>query len=438
MPRSFIYALVGAALATLATLLSRYAEMPSLTLEFDAPYAAVRSSLGLAMFTLLALLLARHVLLLLLSVADQIERELAPLPELTRAPLVSVVAPAFNEGPCIEASIRSLVTLDYPRYEVVVVDDGSSDDTLERARKLEGDHGGARVVVLWKPNGGKASALNFGIERAAGEFVMTMDADSVIAPGTLRAAMRHFEDPRVAAVAGRVVVINPSTLWSKLQYLEYVKGLNFVRRAQGFLRAVSIVPGPIGVFRRSAIASVDHYAEDTFAEDCDLTLKLLAAGWRVCFEPLAEARTEAPERLLPLIKQRYRWTRGILQALRKHARALFVPRGLATLMLWYMVFEAVLWPFLTCLSLAGTLLAGLDAQLRAPVVCFWLLLLMLEIATTLYCLMAERASPRYLLLAPVDRLVFTVILDIARILASVEELFGVRMSWGKLERRGLP
>jgi len=442
--RTASYLLAGALLVGASAILVRIAYDASLALpmRWDTAYHTLRTTLALSMFGLLLILLVRHTLLLFFSFADQIERAVGAGPKLDddKLPLVSVIAPAFNEGPCIEASIRSLLTLDYPRYEVVVVDDGSTDDTLERARKLEGEHGNARVVVLWKPNGGKASALNFGIARAAGEFVMTMDSDSVLHRGTLRAAMRHFADETVAAVAGRVVVINPKTLWSRLQFLEYVKGLNFVRRAQGFLRAVSIVPGPIGVFRRSAIAQVGYYAHDTFAEDCDLTLKLLTAGWQICYEPLAEARTEAPEQLLPLIKQRYRWTRGILQALRKHKVALFVPRGrfVATVMLWYMVFEALIWPAMTGIALAGTMLAGLDGQLRMSVVCFWLLLLLLEMSTTLYCVMAEEESAALLLYTPVDRMLFSIVLDISRILATFEELFGLKMSWGKLERKGIP
>jgi biofilm PGA synthesis N-glycosyltransferase PgaC len=441
--RSPSYLLAGGLLVGASAVLVRIAYDASLALplRFDTVYHGLRTTLALSMFGLLLVLLVRHTLLLFFSFADQVERSVMPPKTIDddKLPLVSIIAPAFNEGPCIEASIRSLLTLDYPRYEVVVVDDGSTDDTLSRARKLEGDHGNARVVVLWKPNGGKASALNFGLARAAGEFVTTMDSDSVLERGTLRAAMRYFADPTVAAVAGRVVVINPATLWSRLQFLEYIKGLNFVRRAQGFLRAVSIVPGPIGVFRRAAIAQVGYYAEDTFAEDCDLTLKLLTAGWQICYEPLAEARTEAPEQLLPLIKQRYRWTRGILQALRKHRGALFIPRGrfVATVMLWYMVFEALIWPLMTCVSIVGTLLAGLDGVLRASVVCFWLLLLLLEMSTTLYCVMAEEESALLLLYAPIDRMVFSIVLDISRILATCEEFFGLKMSWGKLDRKGI-
>jgi cellulose synthase/poly-beta-1,6-N-acetylglucosamine synthase-like glycosyltransferase len=414
-----------------------------LPLDFHTPYLAARSTIAAICFGFFFVLMFRHVFLLVLSVADQVERWIDDRRRARRVappfrPLVSIIAPAFNEGPCIEASIRSLLTLDYPRYEVLIVDDGSSDDTLERARKLEGEYENARVLVLWKPNGGKSSALNFGIQRAAGEFFVTMDSDSVLRRDTLTEAMKYLEDERVAAVAGSVEVVNPFTLWSRLQYLEYVKGLNLVRRAQGVLRQVSIVPGPIGVFRRSAVEAIGGYAHDTFAEDCDLTLKLLMAGWKIRYEPCAEARTEAPEELIPLIKQRYRWTRGILQALRKHRRALLWPRGslLTWATLWYMIFEGLVWPIMTGVTVAFTLIAGLDPAMRSAAIWFWAMLLLLDASTTLYCLALEERDLKLLLYAPVERMVYTMILDVCRILASVEELFGLQMSWGKLDRKG--
>jgi biofilm PGA synthesis N-glycosyltransferase PgaC len=415
----------------------------SLPIFFDTPYLAARTIISFVFLAFFLVLMSRHVLLLVFSVLDQIDRTLADRREKKRTrppflPLISIVAPAFNEGKVIEASIRSLLTLDYPHYEVLIIDDGSTDDTLERARALEGEYPNARVQVLWKPNGGKSSALNFGIARAAGDFFLCMDSDSALARDSLRAMVRYLEDPDVAAVAGAVEVTNLDTLWSKLQYLEYVKGLNLVRRAQGFVRGVSIVPGPIGLFRKSAVAGVGHYAHDTFAEDCDLTLKLLMDGWKICYEPRAVARTEAPEDLIPLIKQRYRWTRGILQAMKKHGGALLGTKGsfVSTLMLWYMVFEALIWPAMTAVTVLFLLLAGMDSAIRPAALYFWVMLVALDTATTLYCLAIDGKNVLYAFLAPLERMMFTIVLDVCRGLASIEELFGIQMSWGKLDRKG--
>ena len=157
-----------------------------------------------------------------------------------------------------------------------------------------------------------------------------MDGDSALHPDTLRRAIRHFEDPAIGAVAGNVKVVNRTNLLSSLQALEYIEGLNMVRAAQGFFRLVNIIPGPIGIFRKSALEQVGGYDHDTFAEDCDLTLKLLLDGWQVNYEPGAIAYTEAPEKMLDLLKQRYRWTRGILQAISKHKRRLWSIRAAAS------------------------------------------------------------------------------------------------------------
>src|SRR5204862_6001000 len=137
--------------------------------------------------------------------------------------------------------------------------------TFDRAMALAGRYGNSTVRVIRKNNGGKASALNAGIAIATSEFVLCMDGDSRLHPDTLRFAMRHFVDARVGAVAGNVKVVNRHNLWTRLQALEYVEGLNTARRAQGFLRVVNIISGPIGVFRRDALVLAGSYDSDTFA-----------------------------------------------------------------------------------------------------------------------------------------------------------------------------
>lgn len=411
---------------------------------FDTLEEAVASIIGLGFLAFFMTLMTRHVLLLVFSVLDQVDRAFRDRREERNKskpkfqPLITILAPAFNEGLVIQASITSLLTIDYPNYEVFIIDDGSTDDTLVKARALEGTYGNARIEILWKPNGGKSSALNFGLARAAGDFFVCMDSDSALSPDSLKAMIGYFEDPSVAAVAGSVEVTNLSTIWCKMQYLEYIKGLNLVRRAQGFVKGVSIVPGPIGMFRKSAVMGVGGYAHDTFAEDCDLTLALLMDGWKVCFEPRAIARTEAPEDLIPLIKQRYRWTRGILQAMRKHRSALFGGKGSFTsvVMLWYMVFEALIWPIMTGVTVFALLATGVGTAIRPAAVYFFIMLIALDTVTSLYCLAIDDKSVLYALLVPFERLVFTIVLDVCRILTSVEELLGIRMSWGKLDRKG--
>jgi cellulose synthase/poly-beta-1,6-N-acetylglucosamine synthase-like glycosyltransferase len=265
-----------------------------------------------------------------------------------------------------------------------------------------------------------------------------MDGDSRLDPGTLRAAMRHFADPRVGAVAGNVKVVNRDNVWTRLQALEYLEGLNMARRAQGFLRVVNIVPGPIGVFRRDMLRRVGGYDTDTFAEDADLTLKVLTAGWHIAYEECAIAYTEAPERFVDLVKQRYRWTRGILQALRKRGAWLASPRRgrLIWASLVAMLFEAVLWPAMNVLGNLFFALAALSAGAASGVFYWWALLTMLDVAAALYVVGIEGEELELVPYAVPYRFLFITMIDVAKLLATAEEVARVRMTWGKLERAG--
>ncbi len=354
------------------------------------------------------------------------------------APLVSVLVPAFNEAVCIESSIRSLAALDYPRLEIVVVDDGSTDDTHFRALEEGSRTRHVEVRVFSQPNGGKASALNRALREARGAFVMCVDGDSHVAPRSLREGMRHFTDSTVVAVAGNVKVVNRRNLLTWLQALEYVEGLNLMRSAQAFFRTVNIIPGPLGIFRRDAVLAAGGYSTATFAEDCDLTLELLGAGWKIKYEPRAIAYTEAPEQLFTLLKQRYRWTRGILQALRKHRRLLFASgHGLAPrLTVACMMFESVLWPAMNVFANAFLLLVAVRYGTTRLLGLWWLQLTLLDAIGALFSAAAEKEDLRLVPCSLVYRVSYILLIDICKVLATFEELAGVRMGWGKLERLG--
>ncbi|HUF27695.1 MAG TPA: glycosyltransferase [Gemmatimonadaceae bacterium] len=405
---------------------------------FDTESLALRIGIGIVL-TFLVLLIVRYFVLLWMGYLQHLESKLEPPPETELfTPPVTIIVPAFDEEAVIQSAIRSLLELDWPQYEILVVDDGSTDATYQRAAELEGRYGGVTVRVVSKANAGKANALNTGIALARSPFVLCMDGDSRLARDTLRAAMRHFTDSRVGAVAGNVKVVNRNNLWTKLQALEYIEGLNMARRAQGFMRVVNIIPGPVGVFRREALTSVGGYDADTYAEDADLTLKLMTAGWHIAYEDRAIAWTEAPEQLLDLIKQRYRWTRGILQALRKHARFLVAPFGGGSVWvsLQAMLFEAIIWPLV---NIAGNLffvIAALSVGAASFVLYWWLLLTLLDVAAALYTVAMEEEDLALVPYAVLYRFFFIVFIDVAKLFATVEEFANVRMSWGKLERAG--
>jgi cellulose synthase/poly-beta-1,6-N-acetylglucosamine synthase-like glycosyltransferase len=394
----------------------------------------------------LAILLVRYFSLLWLAFLHHVERDVATPGEGGWPdggvppggwPGVTIVVPAFDEGRVLDRAMESLMALDYPEYEVIVVDDGSGDDTLETARRWEGLRADVRVTVLSQRNRGKAAALNLGIEAGGHPFVLSMDADSRLEPGALRAAMGSFRDPTVGAVAGNVKVENRNSLLTWLQALEYVEGLNMPRRAQGFVAAVNIVPGPVGVFRREALEEVGGYDEDTFAEDADLTLKLVSRGWKVVYEDRCVAWTVAPESALDLVQQRYRWTRGILQAVRKRKGVLLRP--FPDFPLWLsaleMVFEGVVWPVMNVYGHVFFGVVALVFGMTEPLLYWWILLTTLDFVLALVTVSMEEEDLRMVPLALVYRFFYLLWLDVSKMFAALEELGGFEMTWGKLERK---
>ncbi len=353
-------------------------------------------------------------------------------------PPVSVIVPAYNEEKVIAGSLHSLKNLDYPSYEIVVVDDGSSDRTLEVARKFEGEFGNHLIRVFTKRNEGKGQALNYGIRMSSGRIVVCVDSDSRLSRESLRCGVEHFRDPRVGAVAGNVKVTNRRTYLTRLQALEYIEGLNMVRKAQAFFRSVNIIPGPIGLFRRETLEQVGFYDTDTFAEDCDLTLKILVTGWQIRYEPGAIAYTEAPETLGTLLKQRYRWTRGILQSIRKRRSELvrFDHGVVPVFTLWYMIFEGIIWPVMNIFSNLFLIFISLVYGFSALLILWWLQLTLLDLAIALHSNVMEEEELMLVPYAFYYRLFYILIIDLCKLFATFEELFGVRMTWGKLARLG--
>ncbi len=219
---------------------------------------------------------------------------------------------------------------------------------------------------------------------------------------------------------------------------EYVEGLNLARSAQSFMKLVNIIPGPIGIFRKIAIENAGYYDSDTFAEDADLTLRILAAGWKIYYEPKSISYTEAPATLQQLLKQRYRWTRGILQSIRKHKKLLVNPTinfG-NTFILWTMVFEALIWPAMNLAANAFFIFAALAFGFTSLIFFWWAGLALLDLMTAIYSVAAEKEEFSLVAYAVIYRMVFILIVDICKVMSTVEEFLGIKMKWGKLERVG--
>jgi peptidoglycan-N-acetylglucosamine deacetylase len=236
---------------------------------------------------------------------------------------IAVLVPAYNEETVIAKTVQTLLGSTISgMLRIIVIDDGSSDRTAEvlRTQFSHIDN----VQLCSKPNGGKAAALNYGIQQTDAEVIVCIDGDTVLLPDAIEHLVRHFADPAVAAVAGAVYVGNQKNLITRFQALEYTMSQNLDRRAFDNFNAIGVVPGAIGAWRRQAVMDAGGYSSDTLAEDADLTISLERRGWKVTYEPKALALTEAPESVRGFLKQRFRWMFGTLQVAYKHSDALSV------------------------------------------------------------------------------------------------------------------
>jgi peptidoglycan-N-acetylglucosamine deacetylase len=293
-------------------------------------FSAMMAGITLTFFLGDILMTGRLISVGILAIYDRLRSHVYGTPEQIAAyrPLVAVLIPGYNEEKVIERTIQGALDSDYPNLRVIVIDDGSKDRTLEIARRtFAAEEADGRVLILTKANGGKAEALNYGLEHVGdAEFFVGIDADTIIAPDAIARMVPHFLNPKVGAVAGNAKVGNRVNLWTRWQALEYITSQNFERRALNTMGAVSVVPGAIGAWRITAVQEAGGYHVDTVAEDADLTMALLRNGYRVEYEDMALAFTEAPTSANALMRQRFRWSFGILQAVFKH-RGVFARKG---------------------------------------------------------------------------------------------------------------
>ncbi|MEV4758900.1 bifunctional polysaccharide deacetylase/glycosyltransferase family 2 protein [Micromonospora sp. NPDC049559] len=347
---------------------------------------------------------------------------------------VSVIVPAYNEAANIAATVRSLVTSDYPYVEVVVVDDGSSDGTAEIVERL----GLPGVRVIRQPNAGKPAALNTGIRYARADLVVLVDGDTVFQPDTVYRLVQGFADPTVGAISGNTKVANRRRLLGRWQHLEYVIGFNLDRRMYDVLGCMPTIPGAIGAFRRQVLVDVGGVPSDTLAEDTDLTMRVLRAGWRVTYEESALAWTEAPSSLRQLWRQRYRWCYGTMQAMWKH-RAAVAERGpggrLGRVGLAYLAVFQVLLPLaapaVDVFALYGLLFLPWSQLLLA-----WFGLLALQALTAGYALHLDRERYGPLWSLPLQQVVYRQVMYLVVIQSVVTVLMGTRLRWHRMVRTG--
>ncbi|MEN8255510.1 MAG: glycosyltransferase family 2 protein [Verrucomicrobiota bacterium] len=240
---------------------------------------------------------------------------------------VSVLIPAWNEEVGIERTIRSVLDTGYPRLQIVVINDGSTDSTHEKVTRLISEYGqedshDASLEYLNLANGGKARAMNRGLVHATGEIIVTIDADSVMDPNAITNILRQFSDPEVGGVAGNVVVGNKRKPIEWMQQMEYLYGF-FFKRTDSLFNSVYIIGGAAAAYRRDALDRVGGFDHDIITEDIEMSTRLLSHGYKTRYAADAVVYTEGPADFKSLCNQRLRWKHGRMLTFIKHRRLFF-------------------------------------------------------------------------------------------------------------------
>ncbi len=406
------------------------------------------------------------------------------------APRISMIVPARNEAATIAQSVQALLALHYPNLEIVVVNDGSGDGTLDvlreeydlvpihpiyqkhiQSRPVRGLYWSRRhanLLLVDKYVGGKADAQNAGLNLATGELICVSDADTLIEPDALQRMVRPFLEPDVVAVGGTIRVANgslvrsgrvttpraPRTPLAGFQAIEYLRAFLFGRLGWNRLGGNLIISGAFGLFRREAFIAVGGYAHDTVGEDMEVIVRLRRHGRehnrprRVAFIPDPVAWTEVPESLAALGRQRDRWHRGLAQVMWRHRRLCFNPRYGVLGMVVYPLFLLVelCAPVVEAMGLVGLLAGLLLGVVNLPFAfLFFLVAYGVNVVLTLVTLVLEEVNfhryeglgDRLILLAwavlePLGYRQLTVLWRLRGLLNFARG----RTDWGAMERRG--
>jgi cellulose synthase/poly-beta-1,6-N-acetylglucosamine synthase-like glycosyltransferase/spore germination protein YaaH/peptidoglycan/xylan/chitin deacetylase (PgdA/CDA1 family) len=364
-------------------------------------------------------------------------------------PLVSVLIPCFNEEKVIVSSCSRILESHWTNIEVLILDDGSTDNTAGEVEKAFKDD--PRVRLMRFENAGKAHALNRGLKETHGEIIVALDADTLFAKDTIGLLARWFANPRIGAVAGNALVGNRLNIVTRWQALEYVTAQNLERRALDALGAVTVVPGAVGAWRREALEALGGYPADTLAEDQDLTIAVQRAGWQVDFDPDARAYTEAPDTIQGLLKQRFRWSFGTLQCLWKHRPALFDPKHpvlgfFALPQIWLFQIVLTVAAPLVDLGAVWSVVSAVMTHYSHPVewssddlvrtLFYWCTFVLVDISAAMLGMALEKRAPwKELIWLPVQRFGYRQMMYYVVVKAVITAVRGPRVGWGKLERR---
>lgn len=360
-----------------------------------------------------------------------------PTEHTTKSRGVSVLIPAYNEEENIRSTIESVMRSTYPHKEVIVIDDGSTDNTNEVVRAFIAEHSHEPIRLAKVRNGGKARALNHGIDISRFGICVVLDADAVLEPHALSYFVQHFADPTVGAVAGKVRTTGSRRFLDLFQTLEYAIGQNIDKRALSVIGAVGVVPGPAGAWDRSMVMTLGGFASDTLVEDQDMTLRLLRAGKKIIYEPDAIAYTETPHTITNFLKQRLRWIYGTMQCFWKNKGVYReAPLGkMSTVVMPNIFIFNILLP-LTYPFADGALLFGLLSNEWRSLVLPFLAFTIVDLLYAGYGVRGEPNPIRLLWAVPLQRIVYRQLLYYTVARSVIRAIEGTGLGWNKFTKIG--
>lgn len=418
----------------------------SLFIEFTEIFFVVGIILGITRF-LLILWLAIMQKILTLKTGEPKSKESNNLIE-NFEPKVAILIPAFNEEKVIVTTINQVLKSDYKNFEVIIIDDGSTDNTYSIVEQTF--RGITNVKLLHQANGGKSSALNFGASNTNAEILIVQDGDTLLKEDAVSKLVPYFKNRSVGAVAGNVKVGNRNKLLTKLQALEYIISQNMDRRAFAFLNCITVVPGAIGAWKTDVIKEVGGFESDTLAEDAELTLRVLKRGYLVSYADDALAYTEAPENMQNIFKQRFRWVFGTLQSVFKHKEVLFNPKykflgliSLPNVLIFQLGFNLIapildIYVFLNLIYFLWQKVVHTDISLHAVLTpfIFYIIFLAIDMAVAIAAFIMEKnkEDSGLLLYYPIQRIIFRLIIYIVSVKSLLIAIKGQLVGWGKFAR----
>jgi len=427
--------------------------------EFSIPLLIVMASLAFCFFYV--------YLNIPLAIYHKYQEDKLDRKPINNYPSISIIVPAHNEEKCIAGNIETLLEAYYPsEKEVIIVDDGSTDSTYDIAMSYR-DHD---VKVVHRPQGGKAAALNTGLQFAQGEIVICVDADSMVSRTSLIEIVRRFDDPDILAVGSNVKILNRNKFLTACQALEYVFDINIPRRALDLFGAVIVVPGCLGAFRRQSLIGSGGWDIETVVEDFDASVKICKSGAFDITNPLAPVNldssnypasdsatkltkgggrvvqvnsaavvyTEAPETLKGLWNQRLRWYGGNFQTLLKHRDALRNPRfgALYHLGFPYLIIDMIFIPLAMLMVIVSAIMSVIAGDVM-PLLIVLAVFILSQFVASILAIKLDEEDLKLALYSIFFVIGYKHIIDAVKVKAVFDVLTKRKVSWNQPARIGL-